>query len=494
MLFRLSSIGVTAIIARIVDPHTFGIFAVASTVFIIVSAFGDFGVSSCLARADLDIDRLAPTMASVSLITSLMAAAVMVVYARPIASTLGSADAANPVRVMAITVILSGVFATPTAQCVRNFKQDKIFLANAISTIPSTALLLFLATSGSGAMAFAWSRGFGQLIAGSIIVYYAPKNYRPGMKRYALSVLFKFGIPFACANFVGYILQNIDYALVGRLMGTVILGTYVLAFNIASWSSSLLGSVLRGVSLPAFSRVKGDPILLNEAIVAGTRAVALIAMPMCSLVIVLAHPLVLTMYGSRWQEAGKVLPALAIYGMISVVCLLFSSVLAAMGKTKVIFGVQLLWLGALSIAMWIGVRKYGIVGAATAHVVVVSLIVLPYYLFVLRRATKVRVGLLWKAVLPPALAGLAAAIVARLLASCFSEALLQLLIGGASGSLVYLVAVFPPAIVVFRRDLLSNRRIRRTLRSYHQVGSIIGLEIGIPSRHGVHRRRMRWRS
>ena len=380
MLLRFSSIGVMAIIARIMDPHAFGIFAVASTVFIIVSAIGEFGVSSCLARADLDIERLAPTMVSVSVITSLAVAGITVIFARPIATALGSADAAGPVRVLSITIVLAGLFATPTAQCVRDFKQDKIFLANAVSTIPSTLLLLVLAKMGSGAMAFAWSRALGQLIAGAIVVYYAPKNYPPGMTRYALSILFKFGIPLSAANFISYILQNIDYALIGRLMGTVILGTYVLAFNMASWSTTLLGGVMNGVSLPAFSRVKHDPVLLNEAIISGTRAVALIALPMCTLVIVLARPLVLLMYGPRWQEAATVLPILAVYGVISVMCLLFSSMLAALGKTRVILGVQLLWLAALAIAMWVGVRKDGIVGAATAHVVVVSLLVLPCYL------------------------------------------------------------------------------------------------------------------
>lgn len=458
MLLRLSSIGVIAIVARIVDPRTFGVFAVASTVFIIVSALGNFGVSSCLARADLDLDRLAPTMVSVSLLTSAILAAVMFLYARPIAAALGSADAASPVRVMAITVLLAGIFATPTAQCVRDFKQDKIFLANAIATVPSTAVLLLLAMSGSGAMAFAWSRVVGQLIAGSIVLFYAGKKYLPGMARDALYILYTFGIPLAAADFVSYILQNVDYALIGRLLGPVALGTYVLAFNVASWSTTLLGGVMTGVSMPAFSRVKHDPVRLENAIVFGLRTVALIALPMCTLVVVLAHPIILTIYGSRWNESATVLPMLAVYGAISIICLFFSSMLAALGKTRAILGTQLLWLFALAIAMWIGVRNYGIVGAATAHVVVVALLVLPCYLVAVRRAVHVRITVLVKAIVPITLAGLLAAAVAWVVMRCFSSPLLELLVGGVAGGVTYLLLVFPQVTPLFRRDLLENPR------------------------------------
>lgn len=74
-------------------------------------------------------------MVSVSLLTSADLAAVMVLYARHIAAALGSPDAADPVTEMAITVLLAGIFATLTAQCIREFKQNKIFFGNAIATI-----------------------------------------------------------------------------------------------------------------------------------------------------------------------------------------------------------------------------------------------------------------------------------------------------------------------------------------------------------------------
>jgi lipopolysaccharide exporter len=456
MLLRLSSIGITAIVARIMDPRTFGVFAVASTVFIIVSALGNFGVASCLARADLDLDSLAPTMVSVSLLTSAALAAVMVLYARPIAAALGSADAADPVKVMAIAVMLAGIFATPTAQCVREFKQNKIFLGNAIATIPSTAVLLILATSGDGAMAFAWSRVTGQLIAGLVVLFSAGKRYLPGIARGAISILLIFGIPLAAADFVSYVLQNVDYALIGRFLGPVALGTYVLAFNVASWSTTLLGGVMTGVSMPAFSRVKHDPERLQNAMVSGIRVVALIAVPLCTLVVVLAHPLVLTIYGPRWSGSATVIPVLAIYGMIAIVCLYFSSILVALGKTKVILGTQLLWLCTLAVAMWIGVRNFGIVGAAVAHVVVITLLVLPCYVFAVRRAAHVRMSRLVLAVLPIMAAGLMCAAVAGLAAGCCSSPLLALLAGAVFGGTAYLLLVFPQAVPLFRRELHND--------------------------------------
>jgi lipopolysaccharide exporter len=489
LLLRLTGIVVTAVVAHILSPRDFGIFAVASTAFTIVSSLGEFGVSSCLVRADLDLDSLAPTMATVSLITSVLFAGAMVFWARPIAAALGSADAAAPVKVMAITVVLVGVFAVPTAQCMRDFKQDKIFLANALSFIPSTALLLILAKSGSGAMAFAWSRLAGQVVSGIVVAASVQKNYLPGLSRGALSVLYKFGIPLAAANFIGFILLNVDYALVGRHLGSVQLGIYVLAFNVASWSSTLLSSVINSVSIPAFSRVKHDPRLLRDAIDNGLRAVAVVAMPMCTLLMVISRPLVLTLYGARWHAAAPVLSVLSVYGVISIICLLFSGMLTGLGRSRFVLIVQMVWLAALFPAMTVGVRKDGIVGAAIAHIIVIGPIVLPSYLIALKRATGVRVSMLVKDVLPSLTAASVAAFLARLAISPFPSPAVQLVVGVITGGLVYAVAIAPQALILFLREKTVDSRVRRVLRVYYNAGKMAGLQVGTPPKHAARRSR-----
>lgn len=250
LLLKFSSIGITALIARILSPHDFGVFAVASTVFTIVSAFGEFGVTACLARADLRVSDIAPTMWSVALGSSMVIATLLIFFAGSIASALGSPDGAGPVRIMAIVMILTGILSVPTAQCIRDFKQDKIFLANVLAFFPSTIVLLLMAKTGGGATAFAWSRVAGQLTACIVILISTPRLYFFGVTRSALSILYRFGLPLAVANFVGYLLQNVDYALIGHFMGPVMLGTYVIAFNSASWSSLLLMNVLTMVAMP----------------------------------------------------------------------------------------------------------------------------------------------------------------------------------------------------------------------------------------------------
>jgi lipopolysaccharide exporter len=489
ILLRLSGIGITAIVARILTPHDFGVFAVATTVFTIVTAIGEFGVTSCLARADLDVDALAPTLWSVSLVSSLIMAGVLYKFAGPIAANLGSRDAARPVQVMGLVMVFWGIAAVPTAQAVRDFRQEKLFLANALSFVPSVAVLLFLARHGSGAMAFAWSKVVGQGISCAVILLSAPKLYLPGLTRGALAVLYKFGMPLAGANFIGYILQNVDYALIGRFIGPVLLGTYVLAFNAASWSSTLLGGVLSTVSMPAFSRVKHDAARLSGAMADGVRVVMLTAAPMCTLVIVLSRPLVLTLYGERWAAAAAVLSILACYGLISVVGVLFASMLAAMGRSKFVLAVQSIWLAGLIPAMAIGVRKDGIVGAAIAHIVIIGPIVLPCYLIALKRATSVRISLLAKAAFPPLAAAVAAACLAWLTASRFDSPLVQLVAGLAVGGSFYVVVTAPQLIVLFVRGRAIHPRVRTILRAYHRSGRALGVPMGPPPQHAARRRR-----
>src|SRR6516162_6890730 len=70
LLLRLANVALTAIVAHILSPRDFGVFAVALTAYVIVSSIGELGVASCLFRADLDIDSLAPTVATIALTSS----------------------------------------------------------------------------------------------------------------------------------------------------------------------------------------------------------------------------------------------------------------------------------------------------------------------------------------------------------------------------------------------------------------------------------------
>jgi lipopolysaccharide exporter len=482
ILLRLANILLTAIIAHILNPRAFGVFAVALTAYAIVSSVGEFGVSACLIRADLDIESLAPTFVTVSLVTSAVLAGVMAAFAEPIAAALGSAAAAGPVRVMALAVLLGGVFAVPSAQLVRDFKQGKLFLANAVSFVPSTIILVLLAKFGGGALAFAWSRVAGQLIVGCVLMASVSRNYWPGLARGAMSLLWSFGLPLAGANFVNYILLNVDYALIGRLLGAVALGTYVLAFNVASWPSSLLGTMINNVTMPAFSRVRHDAELLKGAIGSSVRAVSLVVMPMCGLTIALARPLILTLYGAKWAASASVLSVLSLYGAISIICLLFGNILSGMGRTKFLLVVQLVWLAALAPAMEIGVRKDGIVGAAFAHIFVIGPIVLPLYLYAMKKTTKVRFAVLIKAALPALLASAAAALAARFIAGQFSNTLAQLIAGLAAGGLVYLVATAPLLMELVSRGKATKAGAGRILGLYSAAARWIRLPIGSRSK------------
>jgi lipopolysaccharide exporter len=471
VLLRLSNVGITAVVAHILSTKDFGVFAVALTAYAIVSSIGELGVSACLIRADLDIDRLAPTVATISILSSVIFAGAMAAFARPIAAALGSAAAVGPIRVLSVAVLLLGVFAVPNSQMARDFKQGKIFLANAIGFVPSTVLLIVLAKSGGGAMAFAWSMVVRQFAVGCVLIAAAPRYYRPGLARSALSVIFRFGIPLAGANFVNYILLNVDYAFVGHLLHAGALGVYVLAFTVASWPYGVLGGVINSVAMPAFSRVKHDPALLKNAMAAGVRIVSLVTMPMCAMSLALARPIVLTVYGAKWLAAANVLVILSLYGAVFILCLLFANMLTALGRTKFLLIIQLIWIGTLVPAMVVGVHRNGIVGAAYAHVAVIIPIVLPSYLLVLKRLTGVRFTALGRAALPAVLASVAAALGARGAASQFSSPLAQLMAGLATGGVIYVICAGPQAIAAFA----PTQRANRVLRVYSSAARLVGL-------------------
>jgi len=144
VLMRIASVALMIAAARIVAPEQFGVFALAITVHTFLGSLADFGVSSAIARKDLNPDEVAPTATSISIAASLVLGFAMLIFAADIAQSLGSEDAAGPLRVLSIGVVLIGPFAVPAAQLQRNYRQNRVFLANAISFVPSSIVRVWL--------------------------------------------------------------------------------------------------------------------------------------------------------------------------------------------------------------------------------------------------------------------------------------------------------------------------------------------------------------
>ena len=217
------------------------------------------------------------------------------------------------------------------------------------------------------------------------------------------------------------------------------LGIYVLAFNVASWSTAVLSGAINGVAMPAFSRVGPDRQRMTDALSRGTRGVCLVALPVSALTWALAEPLVLTLYGGVWTDSVPVLRVLAVYGAMFVVVSLLSNLMVGSGRSAQTLVIQLVWISTLVPAIALGAAVSGLRGAAWAHVVIIVVVVVPLYLRGVRPLVLAGTRAVVRGAAPPLAAALVAAMAALLVGRVPDSAPLALLAGSLVGGVVYVL-------------------------------------------------------
>jgi len=455
---RLGQFLIGIIAARILLPHDFGVFAITLAVYAIVVNVSELGVSSALIRQNDDLDRMAPTAVTISILSAASLAAILWFIAPLVARAFGAAEATDPVRVMAFVILLAGPSAVPSALLTRVFRQDLRFRADALSFVVSNGLLIVLALMGLGPLALAWSRVAGQLTSVITLIIVAPK-YRPGFRRKEAEHLLRFGLPLVGANLTGFAIGSVDSIVIGNSAGPVKLGFYTLANNIASWPLGLSTSILVNVGLPLMAKVKEDLAELSRYLTNAMRTLSGVFFYITAMCIGLAQPLVDAVYGEKWAATGPVLAVLAAYGSVRVIMALLSDVLVACGATRSLFWIQVAWICVLIPSMIFGAYWAGIVGVASAQVLVGVLLVVPLTMLVANRVISVPVLPLMKALLWPLVAAAISGLVAHAVGSLFTNPWLSLLVGGVSGTLVY-------AVLMMR----WFRRLRAEIRGLYAGG------------------------
>ncbi len=437
IVLRLGSLTVGIILARLLMPEQFGVYAVALTVQSILVSVADLGLSADIIRSDRP-RQIAPTVASLSLAMGLIITIATFTSSGALAQLLGSPEAGPAIAVLSFTLLLASVSVVPYAMLQRRFQQREMFYIGVADFVVSTTVTLLLVATGWGVLGLAVGRVAAQLVSSVLQFILAREIPRFGIDRTLVRPVLAFGLPIAGANLLSWALLNVDNIILARVVGATALGYYVLAFNISSWPMSALAQVVRSISLPYFSRTDNG----SAGLASLTGIAWAAALPAGAMLAALSAPLIETVYGAKWLPAAPVLAALGLYGSLRVVFDIFAGYLYARGRSRPVFVIQVIWLVALASGMVAATTAFGIIGAAWVHVAIGVVVVLPCYWYVVHTTGATIVPFL-RAMWPATLATIPATAVALLARWMIDDAPVALVAGGGGAAAIYLLLMWP---------------------------------------------------
>lgn len=437
VVIRIGTFATSILLARyLLGPADWGLYAVGLVALNVLLSANEAGVSLALVRWEGDVRRFAPTVLSMSLLSSTVLYGLFFFAAPTVARLLGSSQATDVLRVLCLSVVIDGLACVPNGYITREFKQFARMVLDLANFLVSTGVTVALAAAHFGAMSFAWGAVAGNLVglAGAAVV--APRLLRFGWNAADARALLRFGLPLAGASLLVLATLSVDSVIVGSILGTTALGLYQVAFNMSSWPVRIVSEAARRVSFAGFSRVAHSRHALSDGFCLAVTFLLSAAIPGTIVLSVLAGPVIDLIYGPQWAAAAGPLRYLAILGLLRVVFEAAYDCLVAAHRRRDLLAIQSLWLISMIPALWLCARRDGITGVGIGHAVVAAALIGPAYVVALARAG-VRPLALARAAALPGLWGLLATAVTALVHHWTGNGLVALVASGSAAMVAY---------------------------------------------------------
>ncbi len=447
------SLVTTIVLARLLVPADFGLVSLTLTLLAVAHLAQESGLGAALIVHKRDLRRAAASVLVFSPFIGLAMYSAIFLLAPLLADAFHAPRLTSVLRVTALVVPLRGLAIMPQALLQRAMLFAPVAGMEIAGGVVQAATAIAMAAAGAGV----WSLVAGQVgaAAAQLVVAWWFTPIRPSPREAdwtTLRELARFGRNVGAANIINYGNSTAEGVVIGRVLGTKPLGFYTVASRLAQMPVTVLGNILgRGV-YAAMAHINDDIEGVKRIWLTNLQRLALLSVPSSIGIVFVARPLVDVLLGGTWKSAIVPLQILTLNGIVRTFSATSGEVFQALHRARYRVYVELAHLVLIVPALVIGAKVDGIVGVATAVVLVNLATGLPV-LVVLMRMLRVSLRELIIAIGRPAIGwGLMTA--ALLLVLPVSRDLRPI------AALAVLVAVggglYAAGIALFARDLVRT--------------------------------------
>lgn len=304
--------GVQIILARLLGPEIYGLFAMGLLVMTLSTFLADFGFAWGLVQNEqlneADI-RFAFTWQCLSGAVAMLGLFLLA----PFISAYFKEPRLEPVVCwLSLTCLLSAMTAPSSNLLRRQLDFRWLNIAQILSYVFGylcVGVPLALLGAGVWTLVSAW---LVQALSLLLLTYLR----RP----HSLRLLFWYagarrsthtGTTVFITNLCNWLLNNLDRVFLGRMLNAHAVGVYSVGYNLANTPNSLFLSALQPAFLAAGARLQDDPGALRQAYKSVMATTWIVIGPIFVVMACVSGDLIATLYGDKWHEASPVLMVLA---------------------------------------------------------------------------------------------------------------------------------------------------------------------------------------
>ncbi len=384
----LQQILAVMVIARLINPTEYGIFALAMPGVFLAMALSNFGLPQAVIQHPHMTHRLATALFWLNLAFGLLATVVVAALAWPAAAFFDEPQVGPVFLVVSLGVLFSAVSGQYIAIMRRTLRIREVELIS----FGAEFCALLAAIAGAALGLSYWALVLQNLLTPFIIlcVLMRVTGWRPSAPLTAEFKMARASLQFG--GFVaGYVItaRIIEYAgtvVSGRLFGETIAGLFSRANNLAMLPQFRVMTPLSSAFVPALSRLSDDPAGFVAMYMRVASRSCLVMMPIAVMICAGADPMTAVLLGQTWLEAAPILAWLGIVTALASVTLPIHFALLGAGRSDALFAATVVRLGVIVTAMVVA-GQYGIVAMTAAYMVVEVAISLPVLIFAALRTT-----------------------------------------------------------------------------------------------------------
>ena len=393
------SIVATAVLARLLTPHDYGLIGMVAVFTGFVAMFKDLGLSLATVQRPEITDEQISTLFWVNVTISAAITALMVVLA-PLIGWFYSEPRLVLITIVTATGFLFGGLAV---QHEALLKRQMRFYALSVIAFASMMIGYIVGIILAWRGASYWSLVFSQLalLASNTLGVWITCRWRPGRPRRNSGVrsMLSFGGNIMGYSLINYISKNCDNLVVGRAFGPQLLGLYAKAVQLLTLPTDQINEPISTVTIPALSRLADSPERYRQAYLRIMEKVILVTMPAVMLMLATADWLVLIILGPQWVESASIFVYLGIAGLFQPVFATGGWLLVSQGRVRDMLRWSLINAPISVLSILAGV-PWGVTGVAASFSIGRVFVALPLLFWFVGRTGPVRMSDFYRLLAP----------------------------------------------------------------------------------------------